>query len=200
MKLPIIIFTGGKNGLAKELKKILEARNYDYLNFTKKNYDLSNLNTLNKIHRKIDKIKNRQIIFINIANTLGEINFIGKLKKKKIVESININLISPIILLNFILRFKVLALINITSGAGFTINKKLSLYSITKLATHRLFEFIKKENSNIIVKNIDPGIFQSNMHNLLKEKKIIDKKRTAKTTFKVANLIFNRIKKIIIKI
>ena len=114
--------------------------------------------------------------------------------KKKIVESININLISPIILLNFILRFKVLALINITSGAGFTINKKLSLYSITKLATHRLFEFIKKENSNIIVKNIDPGIFQSNMHNLLKEKKIIDKKRTAKTTFKVANLIFNRIK------
>ena len=54
MKLQIIIFTGGKNGLAKELKDF-EARNYDYLNFTKKDYDLSNLNTLNKIHRKIDK-------------------------------------------------------------------------------------------------------------------------------------------------
>ena len=60
MKNLTIIFTGGTNGLSKEIKKILLQKKFEILNFNKKNYDLSKLSSQKKIQDKIRQLKKKK--------------------------------------------------------------------------------------------------------------------------------------------
>jgi len=192
IKRNLIIITGGDSGLAKKLCLLLKEKKFTVFSVRQKEYDLTSLKNIYRLLKKINKIgKSKKILFINNASTLGDINRLGKLSNKKIVKTLNLNILTPYLLINFFLKKKVIGYLNITSGAAFTYINKLSLYSITKLATHKLFNYIKKENSNnfFYVKNFNPGILKTNMNKILIKNKILSKKNISNDVILAANKI-----------
>jgi|694.fasta_scaffold70054_3 short-subunit dehydrogenase len=189
VKNNLIIITGSKNGLAKKIKKNLEKK-YNVFSISKNDYDLSIYSDVIRLIRKLKKIiKFKKILFINNAATLGNIDRLGKLNNKKILQTVNLNFLTPFLLVNFFLKKLNVGYVNITSGSAFTYKDKLSLYSVTKLATFKLFKYIKKENNEIFVKNLNPGILKTNMNKVLIKEGILKKNMNHNNTQRVLNKI-----------
>ena len=117
--------------------------------------------------------KNKKIVFINNAGTLGPIAPFNKVSSGELVECINVNFLSPLMFVNFFassgLRWK---FFNISTGAINKINKYLGAYSVSKLAFNRYLDFINLENpeSNCDgIYNYFPPIVDTDMNRLLKK-------------------------------
>jgi short-subunit dehydrogenase len=193
----IIIITGGRSGLAKHLIDILKKKSYPVFSIKKVNFDLSKLNNFFRLIKVIKPIIfKKKVLFINNAFSLGQLTKVGSMSNENIIKTINLNFITPFLFFNFLIKnVKNLGIINMTSGAAFTFNLRLSLYSVTKLAIHKLVNYIKKENlkKNYYLKNFNPGLMNTEMHRILKNKKIL------KNNIKINNMenVLNRLIKIV---
>lgn len=114
-----------------------------------------------------------KVVLLNNSGVLGDVNYIGKLSPDKIIESYNVNLIAPVLLINkFIKQYSILTatklIINISSGAARHAIKSWSTYCSTKAGLEMFARVLKDEmnevcNKNVKVFSIAPGVVDTQM-------------------------------------
>ena len=160
--------------------------------------DFSNLNSVNKLTKKISIFfKNKIDVIINNAGSYGEVSKFTETNIKNWIKSINSNLISHFIisskLSNLIIKKKTKAtIINISGGGAVRPMKYLSSYCASKSGLVRVTEVMALElkKTNVRVYAIAPGLINTNIH-----QRFINNKKTFKTSeakqFKKSLLIQN---------
>ena len=183
MKIDILfIITGTTQGLGKELERLFSNNNILTLNRKLINnsnmvLDLSEKNiNLDEFNNIIDKYE--KIFFISNASIIKPIKNIKDMTNDDLDISIHTNFINQAkIIMKIVQSNKKYSILNITSGAAFTSNGELSLYSSSKAAMHRFIEILKKEEINnpnaLYIDNFDPGRMQTEMQkDLISQKKL----------------------------
>ena len=191
-----IIITGASKGLGKALAEELTNVNTTLILISRDRKALEELNGLiekkgskaylyifdlyyyDQLEKLMDDIVTsiikepcNSIIFINNASIINPIDRFDRLAPKDIQSNLNINCISPILLINYFLSKTSYLnverrIINISSGA---INNSIcgwALYSASKSAVHSIIETLSKENHNshlLKVVSFDPGVMDTNM-------------------------------------
>lgn len=197
----LIIITGTTQGLGKELervflnnniltinRKLINNNSNMVLDLSKKNINLEEFNNI------IDKYE--KIFFISNASIIKPIKNIRDIINDDLDISIHTNFINQAkIIMKIVQSNKKYSILNITSGAAFTSNTELSLYSSSKAAMHRFIEILKKEEENnpnaLYIDNFDPGRMQTDMQkNLIKDKKLNIDIEILNTVEKVAENIY----------
>lgn len=196
----LFIITGTTRGLGRALKNKLEDNIVISINRKKIDeidicLDLSveniNLDEFNKIISDYKKI-----FFIANASTIKPIKKIKDITIDDLDISIHTNFINQAkIILQIVKSNKKYSILNITSGAAFTSNTELSLYSSSKAAMHRFIEILQKEEENnpnaLYIDNFNPGRMQTEMQkNLINDKKLNIDIRDLTTIEKVAENIY----------
>ncbi len=177
----LFLITGTTRGLGKALKD--KFKEYDVVSINrikKEDTDICMDLSVDNIEVNITKtIKDYEsIFFISNASIIKPIKKIKELNSEDLNISINTNFINQAkIILQIIKSDKKYLILNITSGAAFTSNSNLSLYSSSKAAMHRFVEILKKEEENnsnaLFIDNFDPGRMQTEMQeNLIKDKNL----------------------------
>lgn len=187
----LFIITGTTKGLGKSFYTIL-SHNPDNIIITINRSDIKNdkgnFNLCIDLAKITDKdIKNfkdllknkltvniKKIVFINNAFTMGELSKIDNLNSEDIIKSININLISSILLIKeYINVTKEIALdkivINITSGASKKPIDGWSIYCLSKSAIEMFIKSIGLEYSEYRCFNVEPGVMDTQMQSQIRE-------------------------------
>jgi benzil reductase ((S)-benzoin forming) len=177
--------TGANKGLGKSIISKLElndtcciigrTKNQSNPKIKFKKIDLSSLNEVSKFEFGIKK-NNFLNVLINNAAIIGEIDNFQNLDPENIIETFNVNLISPLILANKFLCENIncnndTLIVNITSGIYSLKPSKLSLYAISKHAlssiTSQLSAEFNDQKLNASIISIDPGVMNTEMNNTL---------------------------------
>ena len=109
-------------------------------------------------------------MFFNNAAVVTPIGRIGTLDENAIRQSLNINIVSQIELINLLAsRFKDIIIVNLTSGAANNPIDGWSLYSTGKAAMISFLKSFSKENNKIKVLNFDPGVMDTRMQAEIRE-------------------------------
>lgn len=197
----LFIITGTTQGLGKELERLFSNNNILTINRKLINnssnmvLDLSEKNiNLEEFNNIIDDYE--KIFFISNASIIKPIKNIKDITNDDLDISIHTNFINQAkIIMKIVQSNKKYSILNITSGAAFTSNTELSLYSSSKAAMHRFIEILKKEEINnpdaLYIDNFDPGRMQTDMQrNLISEKKLNLDIENLKTVEEVAEDIY----------
>ncbi len=173
----IALITGTGGGLGLSLAKLLIKKNWlvygfsrtnkiYHENFNFKKIDLSDNQKVSRLSLpKIDS--NYNVFLINNAATIGEIVPLKKRKEKCILDSYNLNIITPTILckkflISYEKNFK--TIINISSGAAIKNISSWSTYCASKSAIDMLSKVLHEENyKNLRVYSLYPGIIDTKM-------------------------------------
>src|SRR6056297_2063565 len=121
----------------------------------------------------------QKVVLFNNAGTLGEVTPVGNLDNKKIIQSHNINLISPAILMNNFLAFYKKSeaekiIINTSSGAARHTIPSWSNYCSTKAGLEMFARVIADEQQDkkeypFKVFSIAPGVVDTEMQDEIRE-------------------------------
>ncbi|MDR2646492.1 MAG: SDR family NAD(P)-dependent oxidoreductase [Holosporaceae bacterium] len=161
--------------------------------------DFSNIESVKNNLDELDTGNDEEVIFINNAATIGEIKSVGELHLRNIIDSINTNFVSPIVIVNFLCKkSKLVTVINISSGAANHPIDKWGLYCSTKNGIKSFLEVASIQN-NIDVINIDPGVMDTCMQNTIRQAQFhgvdtfidLKKKGNLKSATVVAEKIFD---------
>jgi len=157
--------------VSRELAKEHHNVNASLLRFIP--FDLAhglNQKIVNLFDKEFKGLNPQNILFINNAAVVTPIGRIGTLDENAIKESLNINLVSQIELINFFAsRFKHMIIVNLTSGAANNPIDGWSLYSTGKAAMISFLKSFSKENNKIKVLNFDPGVMDTKMQAEIRE-------------------------------
>lgn len=186
--MKLLIITGGSKGLGLALCKQFEAKNYKILEFSRSaphNYsvrtDLANPENSRVIVenaiRPIDYNQLREIIIVNNAGTLNPIGRTSNKPPIDLVENMNTNFASPILVLTEIITKFQLApcrkvIANISSGAALKGYFGWSLYCAAKAGLENFIHSLAIEQQTqsqpFIPINIDPGVIDTEMQALIR--------------------------------
>lgn len=118
-----------------------------------------------------------ELIFINNAFTIEPMDFFRVIKRNEIKESISINILSPLMILNNLVKSlnegQHLKIINISSGASSRAIKGWGLYCSSKSFNEMFFKCLDFE-SNIETHSIDPGVIDTKMQKKIRSNSIKD--------------------------
>ncbi len=139
--------------------------------------DLINLNEEELTnHLKLIYPKHKNIIYINNAATINPIGKVGSFTEKEIRNSYNLNVITPVLLSNHILKNTTknqkIVFLNISSGAAKRPIAGWSLYNSTKAANEMFYNCIV--NDNVTVLNINPGVINTKMQDTIRKSNMPD--------------------------
>ena len=191
-----VLLTGSSKGIGKEIAILLLKQKFKVYGFSRSNsinhqdfifnkINLSKPKTIDKLELPVIK-KNEYVFLINNAGDIGEIDRFGNKNNNEIISEFNINLVSPTILCNKVikkyrLKTENIIIINISSGAALRAIKGWSTYCQSKAAIDMLTRAVEAENNkNIRVFSIYPGIVDTNMQHKIRsttEKKFPLKKK-----------------------
>jgi len=189
--MKIIIITGGSKGLGKEIINLYLRDGWNIIELSRsgktKNHvhlDLSNIESVSKcIEETLYPFSDKEIdelIFINNAATLNPISSIKKLTDADIINSINVNIVSAIMIVRkFIEVFRdhkiKKTLVNISSGAAQKGYSGWSLYCTGKAGMENFFNTLleeeKYENYPFTIMNFDPYIMDTAMQKKIRTSK-----------------------------
>jgi len=173
----VAFISGTSKGIGKSIAELLLSKKYIVYGYSRNN----TINHKNFIFLKTDfydvkKIEHfefpqiekiTKVLLINNAATIGEIRPLGKRDNTQISEEINLNLISPTILCNQLIKQypnTEKLIINISSGAAKNAIPSWSTYCITKSGLDMLSVTLKEENhKNLCVFSVSPGVVNTNM-------------------------------------
>lgn len=183
--------TGSSQGLGKSLVQLLLKDETNFVfgfarncTIQHKNYhhitlDFSDVTTVSKYNFPV--LSNpEKIVLINNAGIVGDINHLGNLDPSKVIETFNVNLVTPTILINaFISSYKQLSnqklIINISSGAGRSAIDGWSVYCASKAGIDMLSQVNEEESdidqTNLKVISLAPGIIDTNMQEEIRASK-----------------------------
>ncbi len=205
MNNTLILITGTTKGLGSFLKDFfigcdVIGINRTSLKFSDLQIDLSELDC--DFSKIINLFKDyKKIVFISNASIIEPIKQISEITESELNTSINTNYINPSkIILKIVQSKKEYIILNLTSGAAFTSNTDLSLYSSSKAAMHRFIEILKVEEHDnekaLLIDNFDPGRMQTSMQeNLIKFKKLDNNIKELERPEDVAKRIYELIRK-----
>lgn len=173
--------TGTSKGLGKALTELLleNENNFVYglsrnASIQHKNYhhtsiDLSNIEQLEN-YQFPSLSGAKKLTLINNAGIVGEVNYLGNVSDKNIINCYNLNLIAPAVLSNKFMRHfsdSEKLIINISSGAGRTPIDGWNIYCSTKAGMDMLSQVVAEEakikNSNTSILSLAPGIIDTAM-------------------------------------
>lgn len=183
--MKLFIITGASGGLGLELTKaalnnddlvigISRRSSYKHPNLYHLKHDLTSHkgleSKLDTLLGKLNLKKVKSIHLINNAAGIEPISLIGNMKEG-ISEQLSLNLITPIVLTNFVIsRFKKKAVItNINSGAGVKPISGWSLYCSGKSGLRMFSDCLALEGVKSI--SFSPGIMDTNMQATLRKQK-----------------------------
>lgn len=165
---PANIVTGISRGSS------IKHKNYNHLSL-----DLTNPDFINSISFSASHYN--KVVLINNAGILGEVGKAGEISSKSIIDTFNVNLIAPAILINKFISFyketeaeKVI--INISSGAGKKPIDGWGAYCSSKAAIDMFSEVVVLEQALVTypkfsVFSIAPGIVDTNMQAEIRKSK-----------------------------
>ena len=111
----------------------------------------------------------KEIIYINNAGVIDPIGKVGDIATKELVNSINVNILAPAIIINYVFELfkgKKITIINISSGATDHVIEGWGAYCSGK-AFMKMFVNVlgeqEKDSSLIEVYNIAPGLIDTEM-------------------------------------
>jgi len=172
--------SGGNSGLAQGLISILsKTENVQYFARTK-NHKLSkkvkyNRVDFSKAFKDADlkfKISNntKEIVFFNNSAILGSMNNFSETNPKEITEVFSINFLSPIIIINKLIKISQkldikLTVVNITSGLTEYPVSHLTNYIVSKKAMMFFLKVLNLDiqNNSFYSLSIDPGMLNTDM-------------------------------------
>lgn len=178
----LILITGTSQGLGLALKdtfldydviginRIMQSENDLEFDLSDKNFDFKKIKTRIQHYQKV--------VFISNASIIDPIENIINVDGSDIEDSIYVNYINPSrIILEILKSNSEYIVLNITSGAAFSNNTKLALYSSSKAAMHKFIDILKiEENYNqnaLYIDNFDPGRMKTSMQRNLLYKKMV---------------------------
>ncbi len=168
MKLAII--TGASKGIGYYLSEQLVCKGYKVLNIsrTKSNlkevinyeFDLSNLDKIPSLVKEIIKNYGSPYLLINNAG-IASMNHTLLMKNSKVVDIVNLNLVSPIILTKEITKFMIKGkgkILNISSVAVPLLLEGEAVYAASKSGLEIFSKIFAKELSNVGVEVASLGL------------------------------------------
>lgn len=196
----LILISGTNRGLGKALKEKYINDNVIAINRTITEIediivDLSDQEIdLELLKEKLKSYE--EVVFISNASSIHPIELLINVTEKALEESIYTNYINPSkIILAIIQSHLSYVIVNITTGAVFTANSKLALYSASKSAMHRFIEILNKEQEDnpkaLYIANYDPQRMQTDMQmNLIEAKDLTIDLETLRKPQEVADEIY----------
>ena len=173
----VAFISGTSKGIGKSIAKLLLSENYIVYGFSRSNtinnenftFVKTDFSDAKKIEHfdfpKIEEVD--KILLINNAATIGEIIPLGKRNNTRICEEINLNLISPTILCNQLIKQypnTEKLIINISSGAAKNAIPSWSTYCITKSGLDMLSLSLKEENhKKLSIFSVSPGVVDTDI-------------------------------------
>lgn len=190
-----IIITGASRGFGEAItRKLISPDNYLFCISRKRNnqllttaenngtdlvyleYDLNNLDGIealvNNIFSRVDKSKLEAICLINNAGLISPIKRVEKCRSNEIINNLNINLISPILLTSLFIRYTNdfnirKRVVNISSGAAKKPYYGWSCYCTAKSGLDLFAGCVRAEQENeeypVKVVSFIPGVMDTNM-------------------------------------
>jgi 3-oxoacyl-[acyl-carrier protein] reductase len=161
-----VLITGGSRGIGLETVKYLKSLNYKMITPTRKELDLNNLISVKNYIKS-----NRGLKLYALINNAGvnKPQWIGKIEDENLSETINVNLISPILLckgfISNLKKSKQAHIINLSSMFGTISRSKQSLYSSSKFGLVGLTKALAIElaEHNVLVNCISPGFVETDL-------------------------------------
>ena len=190
----VAIITGGSKGIGNALVLKFKTDGFKVISISRNKVnnledseqvicDLSNIddaeNCLNKLLNNLKEIKPQEIILINNAGTLGEINRVENIDSKNIESTVSLNFTAPLILSSqFIKNTKswscLRKIINISSGAAVGSYYGWSVYCASKAAMDSFTKVVaveqESEENPVKIMAIYPGVVDTNMQKLIRTK------------------------------
>lgn len=185
-----VFITGTSRGLGKALAEIYlseghkvegysRACNIEHPSYTHYKTDLSDLKQVETIDFDLSG-DFTSFILINNAGSLGQISYLGKLNSQAIIDTVNLNTIAPIILINkFISASSNLNqksfVLNIGTGAASNPIDGWSLYCSSKASLNMLTNVYAEEQelkvNNCKMVTLAPGIIDTEMQKEIRSSK-----------------------------
>jgi len=183
------IITGTTSGLGKAFFDILSKKDVCIVSISRRflpdQQELSGKNNISLVKTDLSDpasvagmdlqklVNTKDVVFINNAATIKPIGPIGQLDPQQMIESINVNLTAPALIVNLLLKMKLnLTLINISTGASSRVIEGWGVYCSTKAGASMLFNVVKQQNKDstkVIVNSIDPGVMDTPMQKTIRE-------------------------------
>lgn len=185
------VITGASSGLGKALKDFLISETHHFVvSLSRKaepedisterilfSYcDLASLDNTNFIKDICNKYQEEHIIFINNAATILPLCEVGCFREDELAAYFKINVEAPVKLINELvaLKKKGLTVLNISSGAAKRAISHWSLYCSAKAAVNMFCDVLAIDHPEVIVRNIDPGVINTQMQSQIRESNIPD--------------------------
>ena len=193
MSKKCFLITGASSGLGKAMKDFLIAEtNHDVVSLSRKpehqdkinsriwyvNFDLSTVYDFEFISDICDRYKNSEIIYINNAATILPFAKVGSFDRNQLLSYYQMNVIAPISLINKLVKIKRrgLTILNISSGASKRPISFWSLYCSAKASVSMFCDVLAIDHPELLVRNIDPGVINTQMQHAIRKSNIPDKK------------------------
>jgi benzil reductase ((S)-benzoin forming) len=148
----------------------------NYSNYKHIFLDLSDIHSVNNFSFQEHDTAS-MIVLINNSGMIGEIKRVGNLKDETIIDTYNVNLISPSVLINkFVLKYRTnpaeKIIINVSSGAGKYPIDAWSAYCASKAGLDLFTKVINLEQSitgeGFRVLSVAPGVVDTQMQDMLR--------------------------------
>ncbi|MEO8171641.1 MAG: SDR family NAD(P)-dependent oxidoreductase [Sediminibacterium sp.] len=153
-------------GLSRNVPQVAESQAFQWIQA-----DLSDHKTITeKISLAVQDKKVEKLIFINNAADINPLGKVGGLKEEAIAPSIDINIVSPVIISNWLVSHfssSKITFLNISSGAAQRSIIGWSQYCSAKAYMEMFYTVIaeeaKEDQRNVEVVNINPGVMNTMM-------------------------------------
>jgi benzil reductase ((S)-benzoin forming) len=168
------------NDLSNKVVGISRSQSIQHSNYIHFNIDLGDIEQLKTFKFKIPPGV-KKVVLVNNAGSLGEVNYTGSFSAEMISQTMNINLVSPMILANdFIKAYQDAAvpklIINITSGAANNAYDGWSMYCTAKAGIDMFTKVIEAEQQHkkhaVKILGIAPGVVDTDLQEQILKTKV----------------------------
>lgn len=201
-KMNIYYITGTSKGLGKALAEALlhdathpckvigisRQNTIEHADYKHVSLDLADLDQVRNFRFDLPA-EATSVVLINNAGIIGEVKKVGKLRDQAIIDTYNVNLVSPSILMNHFAEACLgvqaeKVVINVSSGAGKAAIDGWATYCATKAGLD-LFSCTMEEEQKLLgtdrikVLSVAPGIVDTGMQDQIRESEVADFSRIA---------------------